>query len=72
MAAAASSGSEALNYDTLGEAVAIANDTPFGLAEYVTGADLGAARVVAARIRSGDVLINDAEFDWSAPWGGCS
>lgn len=29
---------------------------------------LGAARVVAARIQSGYVLINDADFDRSAPW----
>ncbi|GAB2445562.1 aldehyde dehydrogenase family protein [Streptomyces incanus] len=57
-------------YDTVEEAIAIANDTPFGLAAYVTGADLKAARAVAERIRAGYILINDAEFDWSAPWGG--
>jgi aldehyde dehydrogenase (NAD+) len=57
-------------YDTVEEAIAIANDTPFGLAAYVTGADREAARLVAERIRAGYVLINDAEFDWSAPWGG--
>ena len=57
-------------YDTVEEAIAIANDTPFGLAAYVTGADLEAARAVAERIRAGYLLINDAEFDWSAPWGG--
>ncbi|MGW0436280.1 aldehyde dehydrogenase family protein [Micromonospora sp. NPDC003197] len=57
-------------YDTVEEAIEIANDTTYGLAGYVTGTDLDAARTVAARIRAGCILINDAEFDWSAPWGG--
>ncbi|MBR8742090.1 aldehyde dehydrogenase family protein [Nocardiopsis sp. MG754419] len=57
-------------YDTVDEAVEIANDSPFGLAAYVTGEDLEAATAVAERMRVGYVLINDAEFDWSAPWGG--
>ncbi|TKG70115.1 aldehyde dehydrogenase family protein [Prauserella endophytica] len=57
-------------YDTVDEAIEIANDTPFGLAAYVTGEDLQAARAVAEQIRVGYVMINDAEFDWSAPWGG--
>jgi aldehyde dehydrogenase (NAD+) len=57
-------------YDTLEEAIDIANDTPYGLAAYITGADLEAARTVAARIRAGYILINDTDFDWSAPWGG--
>lgn len=57
-------------YDTVDEAVQIANDTPFGLAAYVTGRDLEAARAVAVQIRAGTVLVNDVEFDWSAPWGG--
>jgi aldehyde dehydrogenase (NAD+) len=46
------------------------NDTPFGLAGYVTGGDLDEANAVASQIRAGHILINDAEFDWSAPWGG--
>ncbi|WP_113701354.1 aldehyde dehydrogenase family protein [Nonomuraea lactucae] len=57
-------------YDTVDEAVAIANDTPFGLAGYVVGSDLHKARAVASRIRAGYIVINDAEFDWTAPWGG--
>ena len=57
-------------YDTVEEAVAIANDTPYGLAAYVTSRDLEAATAVAERIRAGYVLINDTEFDWTAPWGG--
>lgn len=57
-------------YDTVEEAIAIANDTPYGLAAYVTGGDLETANAVAERIRAGYVLINDTEFDWTAPWGG--
>ncbi|QVQ52258.1 aldehyde dehydrogenase family protein [Spiractinospora alimapuensis] len=57
-------------YDTVEEAIAIANDTPYGLAAYVTSGDLEAANAVAERIRAGYVLINDTDFDWTAPWGG--
>ncbi|WP_103501692.1 MULTISPECIES: aldehyde dehydrogenase family protein [unclassified Streptomyces] len=57
-------------YDTVEEAVAIANDSDYGLAAYVVGADIDRAREVAERLDVGYVLINDAEFDWTAPWGG--
>ncbi|GAB3116001.1 aldehyde dehydrogenase family protein [Streptomyces calidiresistens] len=57
-------------YDTVEEAIAIANDTPYGLAAYVVGADRERVDEVAARVRAGAVLLNDAEFDWNAPWGG--
>jgi aldehyde dehydrogenase (NAD+) len=36
-------------YDTVEQAVQIANDTPYGLSGYVWGADLDACRDVAAR-----------------------
>ncbi|WP_067680435.1 aldehyde dehydrogenase family protein [Nocardia miyunensis] len=58
-----------LGYADLDDAVAIANDTEYGLASNVAGTDLGTARAVAARIRSGWVSINDA-VDFSAPFGG--
>ncbi|MCE7081376.1 aldehyde dehydrogenase family protein [Streptomyces sp. ST2-7A] len=57
-------------YDTVEEAIAIANDTPYGLAAYVVGADRERVDEVASRVRAGAVLLNDAEFDWNAPWGG--
>ncbi len=38
-------------YDSVDEAVDIANDTVYGLGAHVQGTDLGAARAVAARIR---------------------
>ena len=58
-----------LGYDDLDEALAIANDTDYGLAGYVSGADLDQARSVARRIRAGSVAINHG-FDMNAPFGG--
>jgi aldehyde dehydrogenase (NAD+) len=58
-----------LGYDDIDEAVEIANDTEYGLAGYVSAADLDAARAVARRIRAGSVAINHA-FDLSSPFGG--
>ena len=46
-------------YDTVDEAVALANDTDYGLNASVWGTDLEAATVVARRIESGNVNIND-------------
>ena len=42
-----------LGYDDLDQAVEIANDTDYGLAGYVSAADLEPARAVARRIRAG-------------------
>jgi aldehyde dehydrogenase (NAD+) len=58
-----------LGYDDLDQAVEIANDTDYGLAGYVSAADLDAARAVARRIRAGQVAINHA-FDLNMPFGG--
>lgn len=57
-------------YDTVEEAVEIANDSPYGLAGAVWGADDGAAIAVARRIRAGQVDINGADFNPEAPFGG--
>lgn len=46
-------------YRTVDEAVALANDTDYGLNASVWGGDLHAARAVASRIESGNVNIND-------------
>ena len=58
-----------LGYDDLDQAVEIGNDTEYGLAGYVAGADVQQARAVARRLRSGWVVINDG-FDFNAPFGG--
>ncbi len=59
-----------LGYDTVDEAVAIANDTPYGLAAYVSGTDVEATRAVASRLRAGQVTLNNAAPDLMAPFGG--
>ena len=57
-------------YDRVDEAVAIANDTPYGLAAYVWGRDPVALRQVVARLRAGQVNVNGAAPDLMAPFGG--
>ena len=52
------------------EAIAIANDTPYGLAAYVQCADKDKARYVARRIRAGSVHLNGAGQDYCSPFGG--
>ena len=58
-----------LGYESLDQAVEIGNDTEYGLAAYVNGADLAKAREVASRLRAGQVSINGAS-DMTAPFGG--
>jgi aldehyde dehydrogenase (NAD+) len=57
-------------YDTVDEAIAIANDTVYGLGAHVQGADLDQVRAVARRIQSGQVHINHPDWDPNAPFGG--
>ena len=57
-------------YAGIDEAVAIANDTPYGLSGYVYAATPDAARVIAARLRTGNVHLNGAGGDNFAPFGG--
>ena len=59
-----------LPYDTLDEAIEIANDTVYGLAAYVQSKDLEKARAVAREMRAGSVYINYPEWDLFAPFGG--
>ena len=57
-------------YDSIDEAIEIANDSDYGLAGYVYGRDLDQAEAVARRIRAGRIFINNPPFDFSAPFGG--
>jgi aldehyde dehydrogenase (NAD+) len=57
-------------YDTEEEAIRIANDTPYGLAGYVSSTDVEHARKVAAKIRAGNVHINGAWGGFAVPFGG--
>jgi aldehyde dehydrogenase (NAD+) len=58
-----------IGYDDIEHAIQIANDSDYGLAGNVAGADLEKARAVARRIRAGWVSINDG-FDFYAAFGG--
>jgi acyl-CoA reductase-like NAD-dependent aldehyde dehydrogenase len=57
-------------YDTVDEAVRIANSTVYGLAASVYSADVVAATKVAERIRSGSVGINVSGVCLTEPFGG--
>lgn len=56
-------------FENLDHAIEIANDTIYGLAAYIQGS-LEEAKSVATKIRAGQVVINGAELDFSAPFGG--
>lgn len=57
-------------YDSVEDAIEIANDTIYGLGAHVQGSDLERAREVAGQIRSGQVHINYPAWDPNAPFGG--
>ncbi|MEV8221252.1 aldehyde dehydrogenase [Dietzia maris] len=61
---------QVIAYDTVDEAVQIANDSEYGLAGAVYSADPDAALAVAQRVRTGTMGINWYAFDPSAPFGG--
>ncbi|MFM0370135.1 aldehyde dehydrogenase family protein [Paraburkholderia aspalathi] len=52
------------------DAIAIANDSPFGLAAYVQSTDHERARRVAFRLRAGSVYLNYPSWDAGSPFGG--
>lgn len=56
-------------YDSVDDAVSIANDSSFGLGGYVNGEDVELANAVARRLRTGHIRVNGA-FDITAPFGG--
>jgi aldehyde dehydrogenase (NAD+) len=59
-----------ITYESVEDAIHIANDSPYGLCGYVTSGDPQLALAVAERMRTGYVLINDADFDFNTSWGG--
>ncbi len=60
----------AIPFDDDEEGVAIANDSEFGLYDYVFTADTARALAVAKRLRAGHVGINTAQRNMEAPFGG--
>ncbi|MBX5334256.1 aldehyde dehydrogenase family protein [Rhodococcus fascians] len=59
-----------IGYSDVDDAVAIANNSPYGLSGAVWGADPHHAGSVAARIRTGSIGINGAKTHPDAPFGG--
>ncbi len=60
-----------ISFDSAQEAVAIANDTPYGLAAAVWTADLSKAHRTARALRAGSVWVNQYDGgDMTAPFGG--
>jgi aldehyde dehydrogenase (NAD+) len=57
-------------YESEDEAIAIANDSKYGLHAAVIGNDVKRARRVASELRAGRVVINGMTDDPQAPWGG--
>jgi betaine-aldehyde dehydrogenase len=59
-----------MSYRDEEEAIALANDTIYGLAAAVWSGDEDRARRVARRLRAGQVEINGAGYNLEAPFGG--
>ena len=60
----------AIPFDDDEEGVAIANDSEFGLYDYVFSGDTARAFAVAKRLRAGHVGLNTAQRNMDAPFGG--
>ena len=59
-----------LTYESLDEAIQIANDTVYGLSSYVASADISRAKSVARKLRAGNVHINAEWGSAPTPFGG--
>ena len=59
-----------LGFKDEADAVKIANDTPYGLAGYVSAGTVEGARKVARQIRAGNVNLNGLPNERTAPFGG--
>ena len=58
-----------IGYDDYDDAIRIANDTEYGLASQISGADMDTAMKLAPKIRAGRVAINGGN-DMNASFGG--
>jgi acyl-CoA reductase-like NAD-dependent aldehyde dehydrogenase len=58
-------------FDTVEQAIALANGTVYGLAATIWTRDVSAAHTLAAKVRAGAVWVNGwAAIDPALPWGG--
>jgi len=60
----------AIPFDDEDEAIAIANDSPYGLYDYVFSGDTGRAMAVAKLLEAGNVGINTLQRNHEAAFGG--
>jgi aldehyde dehydrogenase (NAD+) len=59
-----------IGYKDEADAIRMANDTPYGLAGYVSSGNPERARSVARQIRAGNVNLNGAPNERTTPFGG--
>lgn len=59
-----------LAYDTPADAIAIANDSEYGLSGSVFTADLATGIDIARQVRTGTYTVNGATLEFAAPFGG--
>jgi aldehyde dehydrogenase (NAD+) len=59
-----------IGYKDEDDAVRLANETPYGLAGYVSSGNLERARRVARQIQAGNINLNGAANERAAPFGG--
>lgn len=59
-----------LPFDTEAEAIAMANDTEYGLAAYVQTGDADRAERVCGALRAGTITINGQATNYGSPFGG--
>ena len=57
-------------FETEEEAIEIANDTPYGLTNYIQSEDKEKVKRVARKLRSGMIVANTASLAVDAPFGG--
>ncbi|MNJ43759.1 3-succinoylsemialdehyde-pyridine dehydrogenase [compost metagenome] len=57
-------------YQDEAQAIALANDSPFGLSSAVWAADRQHAMALARQLRAGQCFLNGAAFNYQAPFGG--
>ena len=57
-------------FETEEEAIEIANDTPYGLTNYIQSEDQEKVKRVARKLRSGMIVANTASLAVDAPFGG--
>jgi aldehyde dehydrogenase (NAD+) len=60
-----------LPFENENEAVALANDTDFGLAAYVHSSDKDRIARLIHRLQAGMVFCNGADISFGSPFGGC-